>query len=63
VRTPEDDDDLRKAYEEGRQAALRGEEAAPGCTVTARGRAFLEGYVAGAAERPVSGGPSGGQAR
>jgi hypothetical protein len=43
---------LREAYEDGRAAAQRGEEAAPGCTTTAQGRAWLRGYVDGAAERP-----------
>lgn len=45
------DDALRQAYEDGRAAALAGEEAAPGCTTTEAGRAWLQGYVAGAAER------------
>lgn len=44
-------EDLRDAYREGFAAALRGEEAAPGCTVTAQGRAWLRGYVEGAAAR------------
>jgi hypothetical protein len=44
-------DALRDAYEQGRAAAARGEEAAPGCTVTAEGRAWLRGYVDGAADR------------
>lgn len=49
---PRDEDDaLRRAYEDGRAAALAGEEAAPGCTTTEAGRAWLRGYVAGAAER------------
>jgi hypothetical protein len=42
---------LRRAYDDGRAAALRGEEAAPGCTVTPEGKAFLAGYVAGARAR------------
>ena len=42
---------LRHAYEDGRAAALRGEEAAPGCTVTVEGREWLRGYVEGAAQR------------
>jgi hypothetical protein len=42
---------LRRAYEEGRAAAARGEEAAPGCTTTPEGRAFLRGYVEGAQAR------------
>jgi hypothetical protein len=32
-------------------AAARGEEAAPGCTTSAEGRAFLRGYIAGAESR------------
>jgi hypothetical protein len=48
---PAPPDGLRRAYEDGRAAALRGEEAAPGCTTTAEGRAFLRGYVDGARER------------
>jgi hypothetical protein len=47
---------LRRAYDEGRAAALRGEEAAPGCTTTPERRAFLRGYVDGAAERPGAAG-------
>jgi hypothetical protein len=42
---------LRAAYEQGFAAARRGEEAAPGCTTTAQGRAFLRGYVDGAQSR------------
>jgi hypothetical protein len=42
---------MRRAYDDGRAAALRGEEAAPGCTVTPEGKAFLAGYVAGARAR------------
>ena len=38
---------MRRAYEDGVAAALRGEEAAPGCTATPQGRAFLEGYIEG----------------
>jgi ribosome modulation factor len=45
------DDRLRRAFEEGYAAATSGEEAAPGCTTTAEGRAFLSGYVAGAKAR------------
>jgi hypothetical protein len=41
----------RRAYDDGRAAALRGEEAAPGCTTTPEGKAFLAGYVAGAQAR------------
>jgi hypothetical protein len=51
------DDPLRRAYEAGYAAARRGEEAAPGCTADAAGRAFLQGYVDGRAslqaERPA----------
>jgi hypothetical protein len=42
---------MRRAYDDGRAGALRGEEAAPGCTVTPEGKAFLAGYVAGARAR------------
>jgi ribosome modulation factor len=45
------DDRLRRAFEDGYAAAARGEEAAPGCTTTAEGRAFLSGYVEGAKAR------------
>jgi ribosome modulation factor len=45
------DDRLRRAFEDGYAAAARGEEAAPGCTTTAEGRAFLTGYVEGAQAR------------
>ncbi|MEA2381586.1 MAG: hypothetical protein QOH72_1557 [Solirubrobacteraceae bacterium] len=41
------DDRLRRAYDDGFAAATRGEEAAPGCTTNAEGRAFLRGYIAG----------------
>jgi hypothetical protein len=47
-----DDDRLREAYEAGRAAAAAGEEAAPGCTTTPEGRAWLRGYVDGAGQRP-----------
>jgi hypothetical protein len=40
--TPEE---LERAYEEGFAAARRGEEAMPGCTANALGRAWLEGYL------------------
>jgi hypothetical protein len=42
---------LEDAYERGFAAARRGEEAAPGCTTTPQGRAFLRGYVDGARSR------------
>jgi hypothetical protein len=45
------DERLRRAYEDGFAAAARREEAAPGCTTTAEGRAFLRGYVEGAKSR------------
>jgi hypothetical protein len=41
------DERLRRAYDDGFAAATRGEEAAPGCTTSAEGRAFLRGYIAG----------------
>jgi hypothetical protein len=48
---PDQDERARRAYDDGRAAALRGEEAAPGCTTTPEGKAFLAGYVAGAQAR------------
>jgi hypothetical protein len=42
---------VRRAYDDGYAAAARGEEAAPGCTTSAEGRAFLRGYIAGARAR------------
>jgi hypothetical protein len=45
---------IRRAYDDGRAAALRGDEAAPGCTTTPEGKAFLAGYVAGARSRQDS---------
>jgi hypothetical protein len=42
---------VRRAYDDGFAAAARGEEAAPGCTTNAEGRAFLRGYVEGAKTR------------
>jgi hypothetical protein len=36
---------LKEAYEQGFAAARRGEEAMPGCTANALGRAWLEGYM------------------
>jgi ribosome modulation factor len=53
-RSPEER--ARRAYEDGYTAATSGEEAAPGCTTSAEGRAFLRGYIAGASAR--AGGPS-----
>ena len=44
-----EDERLRRAYEAGFAAAVRGEEAAPGCTATPEGHAFLRGYVDGRA--------------
>jgi ribosome modulation factor len=46
-----DDDRLGRAFADGYAAAARGEEAAPGCTTTDEGHAFLRGYVAGAKAR------------
>jgi hypothetical protein len=45
------DERLRRAYDDGYAAAARGEEAAPGCTTSAEGRAFLRGYIEGARSR------------
>ncbi|MEA2321321.1 MAG: hypothetical protein QOD81_1171 [Solirubrobacteraceae bacterium] len=52
---PVPDERIRRAYDAGFAAATRGDEAAPGCTTTAEGRAFLRGYVAGARGRSLSG--------
>ena len=53
--TPEATEErLRRAFETGYAAAARGEEAAPGCTTSAEGRAFLSGYVEGAKARGVA---------
>jgi hypothetical protein len=38
-------DQLKQAYEAGRAAGERGEEAMPGCTATPYGRAWLDGYL------------------
>jgi hypothetical protein len=46
---PDDEESLREAYEAGFAAAQRGEEAAPGCTASERGHAFLRGYIDGRA--------------
>jgi ribosome modulation factor len=48
---PGPDERLRRAYDDGYAAAERGDEAAPGCTTSAEGRAFLRGYIAGASAR------------
>ena len=45
------DERLRRAYDDGYAAAGRGDEAAPGCTTSAEGRAFLRGYIEGARAR------------
>jgi hypothetical protein len=45
------DERVRRAYDDGYAAAERGQEAAPGCTTSAEGRAFLRGYIAGASAR------------
>jgi hypothetical protein len=51
---------LEDAYRAGFEAAQRGEEAAPGCTATPYGRAWLDGYIAG--RRALSAARSGGGA-
>jgi hypothetical protein len=51
---PPGDERLRRAFDDGYAAAASGEEAAPGCTTTAEGRAFLRGYVAGAKARGLA---------
>jgi hypothetical protein len=64
--TPSVEERLRRAYQDGFAAAARGDEAAPGCTTSAEGRAFLRGYITGAerraegssAEGPGAEGPS-----
>lgn len=38
-------------YDKGFAAAQAGEEAAPGCPVSPRGRAFMRGYIDGAQAR------------
>jgi hypothetical protein len=48
---PHQQERLQRAYDHGRAAALRGEEAAPGCTMTPEGKAFLAGYIAGVKAR------------
>jgi ribosome modulation factor len=48
------DERLQRAFDDGYAAAASGEEAAPGCTTTAEGRAFLRGYVAGAKARGLA---------
>ncbi|MEA2269793.1 MAG: hypothetical protein QOC64_2403 [Solirubrobacteraceae bacterium] len=53
VRTSAPDERIRRAYEAGMAAAARGDEAAPGCTTTPEGRAFLRGYVDGAGAPPA----------
>jgi hypothetical protein len=49
------DERVRRAYDDGYAAAGRGDEAAPGCTTSAEGRAFLRGYIAGARARAEDG--------
>jgi hypothetical protein len=49
------DERVRRAYDDGYAAAERGDEAAPGCTTSAEGRAFLRGYIAGARARAEDG--------
>jgi hypothetical protein len=55
------DERLRRAFEDGYAAAALGEEAAPGCTTTAEGRAFLRGYVEGAKARGAAASAANGQ--
>jgi ribosome modulation factor len=55
---PTPEDRVRRAYDDGFAAAARGEEAAPGCTTSAEGRAFLRGYIAGASARAEDRSPS-----
>jgi hypothetical protein len=54
---PDADERLQRAYEAGFAAAVRGEEAAPGCTATPEGHAFLRGYVDGRASLSGRAGP------
>ena len=56
--TDDADERLQRAYEDGFASAVRGEEAAPGCTTTPEGRAFLRGYVDGARARDEAGAPA-----
>jgi hypothetical protein len=51
IEPPSTDERIRRAYDLGVAAATRGEEAAPGCTTSAEGRAFLRGYIEGAEAR------------
>jgi hypothetical protein len=53
-----DDDALERAYDAGFAAAQRGEEAAPGCTANAAGRAFLQGYIDGRATLSAGSAPA-----
>jgi hypothetical protein len=63
TRTSGIDERIRRAYADGVAAAIRGDEAAPGCTTSAEGRAFLRGYIDGAQTRvtakarPMEGSP------
>jgi hypothetical protein len=52
---PGADERIGRAYEDGLAAAARGDEAAPGCTTSAEGRAFLRGYIEGAQARASAG--------
>jgi hypothetical protein len=52
------EDTERRAYEAGFAAAQRGEEAAPGCTANAAGRAFLQGYIDGRATLSAGSAPA-----
>jgi hypothetical protein len=48
------DERIRKAYRDGFAAAARGEEAVPGCSTSAEGRAFLRGYIEAAQARAAA---------
>jgi hypothetical protein len=54
---PRSEERLERAYADGRAAAERDDEAAPGCTTTPEGRAYLRGFVDGrqARARPIQG--------
>ena len=54
---PTEQERRERAYDDGYASALRGEEAAPGCTVTPEGRSFLRGYIDGAQARRAATAP------
>jgi hypothetical protein len=43
-------DSKELAFRAGREAALRGDEARPGCPISPKGKAYMRGYIAGAKE-------------